>query len=237
MVTTEQIVWTLVIALAALVLIGLIVAAMRKKSLEDKRSRAQELRQQADGGAAGLPDAQARADQAAAQAEHKRLEAERAEREALAARTEVDQERARHEDQLRAADRLDPDVNHKAKDYAPHVPDPVGPGNIATQSTAASTSTTPDSASGEDTIFDRDDRDESDRAVTTAPAGASADGVAPARTADLTEDDRDLTDTSPREPYVGTDDGTLRDRLDGDPSNGTDPNGDARPDGGGAHRA
>ena len=231
--TTEQIVWTIVIALVALVLIGLIVAVMRKKSLADNRARAHELREQADGGVAGLPDAQARADQAATEAEHKRLEAERAEKDALVARTEVDQERARHEDQLRAADRLDPDVNHRAKDYSPHVADPVGPANNPAQTTPAGTGT--GSASGTDTTVDSGDSTGSSSegsTSTSAPAGG-----APARPADLTEDDRELTDTSPHGASAGTDDGTLHDRLDVDPADGTDANGDTRPDSGGAHRA
>ena len=52
----EELIWIIVIALAALVLIGLIVAAMRKKSNESKRVQAQQLREEALGGAAGLPD-------------------------------------------------------------------------------------------------------------------------------------------------------------------------------------
>ncbi|MCW2833815.1 MAG: hypothetical protein JWN68_1768 [Nocardioides sp.] len=172
----EQIIWIVVIALAALVLIGLIVAAMRKKSLEAKRSKAHELRQEAAGNAATLPDAHARAEQTAVEAERKRFEAERAEHEAQAARTAVEQERARHEDQIRAADRLDPDVDHKAKDYAPQATDPVGPSNVPTDPTYADPSTgravstgtgTSTSASSDpDTVFDSDDRQRTDAATT-----------------------------------------------------------------------
>ena len=67
--TTQQIIWTVVIVVAALALIGFIVSSMRKRSREDNRARAAELRDQADSRAAVIPDAQARAQEAEAQAE------------------------------------------------------------------------------------------------------------------------------------------------------------------------
>ena len=229
----EELIWIIVIALAALVLIGLIVAAMRKKSNESKRVQAQQLREEALGGAAGLPDAQARADQAATAAEHKRLEAERAEKEALRVRTELDQERARYEDQVRAADRLDPDVNHKAKDYTPQAADPAGPSNIpsdpihADPETGRATGTS--TSSDPDTVFDSGDHDRS--TGTSTMATTSADGH---------EEDRESTDTAPRDTAAGADDGTLRDRLGGSSSHTTDSNdGTDSTDStnGGSHRA
>lgn len=117
--TTEQIIWTVVIVVAALALIGFIVASMRKRSQQDNRARAAELREQAEAKAAVIPDAQARAQEAEAKAEQVRLQAERAEQRAQEARAETAQREALHEDQIRAADRLDPDVDHKAKDYTP----------------------------------------------------------------------------------------------------------------------
>jgi FtsZ-interacting cell division protein ZipA len=128
--STTEIIWIIVIAVAALVLIGLIVVSMRKKSVADNREQAALLRERADTQAADLPDAQARAEQAATQAEHARLEAQRAEERAAAVRTEADQQRAIHEDQIRAADRLDPDVDTQAPDYSPDVVDPAGPSDV-----------------------------------------------------------------------------------------------------------
>ena len=128
--TTTDIIWIIVIAVIALVLIGLIVALMRRKSLADKKEKAERLRLRADTEAAVLPDTRARAEQAATQAEHARLEAERAEERAAALRAEADQQRAIHEDQIRAADRLDPDVDEKAPDYSPDVVDPAGPSAV-----------------------------------------------------------------------------------------------------------
>ena len=133
--STTEIIWIIVIAVAALVLIGLVVFSIRKKSVADNREQAARLRERADTEAAVLPDAQARADQAAAEAERARLEAERAEAQAAAARTEADQQRAIHEDRIRAADRLDPDVDHRATDYSPDVVDPAGPSAVPAEST------------------------------------------------------------------------------------------------------
>ena len=117
--TTEQIIWIVVIAVAALAIIGLIVSSMRKRSQQDNRARAAEIREQAEAKAAVIPEAQARAEAEEARAEQVRLEAERAEERAREARGAVAQEEALHEDRIRAADRLDPDVDHKAKDYTP----------------------------------------------------------------------------------------------------------------------
>lgn len=170
--TTSQIVWIVVIAVAVLILIGLIVS-VRKKNQDANRARADQLREQADIKAAVLPDTRARADQAEAQAEHARLEAERAEERAAAARTEAAQEQAAQEDRIRAADRLDPDVDHRAEDYSPEVAEPAGPSVVPTEP----------------------------------------------------------TDTSPRDHTIGTDNDTLRNRLEGDAPEQTD--GTTR----GAHRA
>jgi hypothetical protein len=118
-VTTEQIIWIVVIAVAALAIIGFIVSSMRKRSQQDNRVRAAEIREQAEAKAAVIPEAQAKAQAEEARAEQVRLEAERAEERAREARGAVAQEEALHEDRIRAADRLDPDVDHKAEDYAP----------------------------------------------------------------------------------------------------------------------
>lgn len=143
--TTSQIIWTIVIVVAALLLIALIVASMRKKSLADDRARAAQLRDSADTRAAGLPDADVRAQQAEADADRARLEAQRAEEQAATARAEVDQQQALQEDRIRDADRLDPDVDHRADDYTPQVGTPHGP----TRSAGA--------PSDPDTILDADD--------------------------------------------------------------------------------
>lgn len=168
--TTTQIVWTVVIVVVVLALAGVLVASMRKRKRAENTARAQELREQADTGAAGLPDAQARAEQAEARAESARAEAALAEEEAERVRVDVDRQQARHEDQIRAADRLDPSVDHRADDYVPAAAAPAGPSDIpadpayADPDTGRATpgrSATPSRADdgGPDTILDADDTD------------------------------------------------------------------------------
>lgn len=141
--TTEQIIWIVVIVVAALALIGLIVSSMRKRSQQDNRARAAEIREQADTKAAVIPEAAARARTEEARAEEVRLEAERAEERARQARGAVAQEEALHEDRIRAADRLDPDVDHKAKDYTPgtHAAERTEPESADPHPSGASTGT------------------------------------------------------------------------------------------------
>jgi hypothetical protein len=64
-------------------------------------------------------DADRQARDAEANAARARAEAERAERQAAEAGRARDMERAAHEDQIREADRLDPDVDHRSDDYVP----------------------------------------------------------------------------------------------------------------------
>ena len=124
--STQQIVWTVVFLVAALIVIGVIVMAAQKKKREQDRHRAAEIRDEARQSATGIPEsqakaqeAQARAREAEAKAEQARVQAERAGEHAQTAQQEVVQQEATREDKLRAADRIDPDVDHKAGDYSP----------------------------------------------------------------------------------------------------------------------
>lgn len=115
---------TTLIVIAVIVLVALAVAAfvIRKKNRESNIARAEELRAQAATQAQGnLPPAQGRAAEAEAKAEQARVAAERAEAEAEEARIAAAHAEAEHEASVRAADRLDPRVKHKAADYAPQV--------------------------------------------------------------------------------------------------------------------
>jgi hypothetical protein len=221
-VTTTEIIWIAVIAVAALVVIGLIVGLMRKRSQERKHAQAEELRHEALTDAAVLPDSQARAEQAQAEAEAKRIEAERAQKDAALARTEVDQQQALQEDRIRAADRLDPHVDHKAQDYSPEVATPAGPANVPGGTTETRTTGATTDMRATDTATT--DTATTDGTSTVAPGGTSVD--LPAAT-------REPTDTTPRDTTTGVDGDTLRDRLDAD---STEP--DTRPGStDGAHRA
>ena len=115
---------TTFIVIAVIVLVGLAVAAyvIRQKNRAANIARAEQLRTQAATEAQStLPPAQDRAAEAEARAEEARVAAERARAEAEEARVVASQAEAAHESQVRAADRLDPRVDHKADDYAPQV--------------------------------------------------------------------------------------------------------------------
>ena len=126
---------TTLIVIAVIVLVALAVAAyvIRQKNRASNIARADQLRTQAATQAQStLPPAQDRAAEAEAKAEEARVVAERARAEAEEARVVASQAEASHEAQVRAADRLDPRVDHKADDYAPQVA-----GTVDQQPTAA----------------------------------------------------------------------------------------------------
>jgi FtsZ-interacting cell division protein ZipA len=130
----------LVIALA------LVVPMVRRKNREANVARAEQLRSEAATSAQTvLPPAQARAAETEASAAEARAIAERAEAEAEQARLAASQAEAEHEDRIRAADRLDPRVDHQAEDYAPQVPgtDDLGPTPPAEVNAEPATETTP----------------------------------------------------------------------------------------------
>ena len=112
----------IVIAVVVLVVLGVAAYVIRQKNQAANISRADQLRTQAATQAQStLPPAQDRAAEAEARAEEARVAAERAQAEAEEARVAASQAEAAHEGQVRAADRLDPRVDHKADDYAPQV--------------------------------------------------------------------------------------------------------------------
>jgi len=138
-VTTLTIV--IIIAVVVLVLGGAAFMAQRKKR-ESEIAQAEAVRAQAAGHAqSALPDTQDRAAEAEAQAAEARAAAERAEAEARAAQVEASHVEAEHEAQVRAADRLDPRVDHKADDYEPQVAgtadqQPTAPSEVNTEPAA-----------------------------------------------------------------------------------------------------
>ena len=142
---------TLIIIIVILVVV-LAAAALviQRKNREANVARADQLRSQAASTAqATIAPAQDRAATAEAEAAEARAVAERAEAEAAQARTAAQQEEAAHEAQIRAADRLDPRVDHKADDYAPQVaggadqqPTPPAEVNAETEPAAGTTDET-----------------------------------------------------------------------------------------------
>jgi FtsZ-interacting cell division protein ZipA len=138
---------TLIIVLV-IVAVVLAVAAflVRRKNREANVARAEQLRAQAATQAqSSIAPAQERAAVAEAEAEQARAAAARAEAEAEEARVAAQQLEATHEGQVRAADRLDPRVDHKADDYAPQVPGtadqtPTPPSEVNAEATPEPTS-------------------------------------------------------------------------------------------------
>ena len=95
---------TVIIIVAVVVVLAVAAAAYvtSRRRTEQRREHAAHLRQEAE-----------------ARAEVARTEAERAEQEAAEARQGLDMEEARHEDVVRRAAALDPDVDHRATGYQP----------------------------------------------------------------------------------------------------------------------
>lgn len=109
----------IVLAVIVIAVVALLALVMKQRTNQVHRARAAELRNEAAGQAGGLQESELRARDAQAEAERKRVEAERAEREAAEAQQAQAQEQATYEDRVREADRLDPDVDHRAEDYRP----------------------------------------------------------------------------------------------------------------------
>lgn len=112
----------IVIAVIVLVVLAVAFVVIQRKNREANIERADQLRTKAATEAQGtIAPAQERAATAETEAAEARATAEKAEAEAEAARLEAQQVEASHEAQVRAADQLDPRVDHKADDYAPQV--------------------------------------------------------------------------------------------------------------------
>ncbi|MEO5652758.1 MAG: hypothetical protein ABIN79_01890 [Marmoricola sp.] len=109
------------ILLAALLAVGLIVSARNRKKDQAGRERAGELRSEAASSASEQREQEARAREVEAEAERVRAEADKLEIRAQEERTSYDMTQAQHEESLRAADRIDPDVDHRSADYEPQL--------------------------------------------------------------------------------------------------------------------
>jgi hypothetical protein len=139
----------LIIIIVVIVVVAAVAAFLiRRKNQQANIARADQLREQAAGRAqTTIAPAQQRAAAAEAEAAEARARAEQAERQAQEAQIAAHQVEAEHEGQVRAADRLDPRVDHKADDYEPQVagtvdqqPTPPSEVNteVDTEATAAS---------------------------------------------------------------------------------------------------
>ncbi|GIM64367.1 hypothetical protein Pve01_83070 [Planomonospora venezuelensis] len=148
---------TLIIVLVIIAVVLAVAAFLvRKKNREANVARAEQLRAQAATQAQStIAPAQERAAAAEAEAEHARAAAAKAEAEAEEARVAAQQIEATHEGQVRAADRIDPRVDHRADDYAPQVPGtadhtPTPPSEVDAEPTATQPAEQPAAGSTED---------------------------------------------------------------------------------------
>jgi hypothetical protein len=119
-VSTGTIVLIIVIVLVVLALIGLFAWLGNRKKKVHRYEQAESLRKEAVAEAGGVHESHVHAREAEAKAEKARLEAQRAEEEAARAHQGVSQEQALHEQKIREADRLDPNVDHKSDEYSPN---------------------------------------------------------------------------------------------------------------------
>lgn len=120
--------WIIVIIVAVIVIAALIagVMAARRRRLKQRAAQAAELRSAAMGQRPDIGTARREATESDANARLARAEADRAEEEAERSRRALAQEEAAHEDRLREADRLDPEVDHRSEDYEPGADIPGG---------------------------------------------------------------------------------------------------------------
>ena len=115
---TSNVVGIVVGVLVLVALVALVIGLRRRdreKRLAADREEAQRLRTEAESAARQqVTEARVEAQEAEAKAERARLEAQRAQEEAAQARQGLEVEEARHEDRLRTADRLDPDLPERS---------------------------------------------------------------------------------------------------------------------------
>jgi outer membrane murein-binding lipoprotein Lpp len=113
-------IWVIVIVVVVVIAAAVARLAGRRRN-EQRRVRAEQLRDEASTHAAGLAESERQAEELRAKAELARSEAARAEERAANAEQGHRVEQAGYEDKLREADRLDPEVDVKSSEYEPDV--------------------------------------------------------------------------------------------------------------------
>ena len=112
-------VWIVIAVVVVLAVVALLAAAANKKKAERRRVEAEQIRTDAHAQSTGVIEAERQAREAEREAARARAEAERAEQQAAEAARARDMEHATHEDRIREADRIDPDVDTRSPDYVP----------------------------------------------------------------------------------------------------------------------
>ena len=111
----------MIVVVIAVVLVVALVAwlLMRTRGQERRAHEAEELRTEAAAHSGDVEMSKREVAARAASAEQAREQAEIAEARAAEAERELAQTEAHQEDKLRAADRIDPAVDHRSEDYRP----------------------------------------------------------------------------------------------------------------------
>jgi FtsZ-interacting cell division protein ZipA len=124
---TTQVIILVVVVLIVLALLAFLLKRMKQQKHQKRLALAEEHRTGAREELRDLQHQRADAEAAEARAKAAAAEAEKAELAAREAREAEQAQHARAEDKIREADRLDPRVDHKSKDYDPRY-DRVTPG-------------------------------------------------------------------------------------------------------------
>ncbi|MCU1402772.1 MAG: hypothetical protein JWM70_1096 [Microbacteriaceae bacterium] len=106
----------IVVVVVVLIVLGLVVFLGRDRVRETNSRRATELREKAEVDELSARDREAKAASAAAEAKQAEVDAERLRREAGDRQDDANEVRAHAEEQVRRADKLDPDVTHGRHD-------------------------------------------------------------------------------------------------------------------------
>lgn len=128
-----QLVWIIIVIVVALAIVGLVVFFGRKRKLNADRSRAVEMRQQAETDELGAREGEAKAARAEADAQQAEVDAERLRREARDRQEEARTVREGSQERVREADQLDPDVDAGGRRDAQTGEGRSGPGGDAGQ--------------------------------------------------------------------------------------------------------
>ena len=112
---TGQLVWIIVAIVVILAVLAVVLYFSRKRTLDQHREQAAELRQNAQENELGARESEARAMRAEADAKQAEVEAERLRSEARERAEEAETVRSRSDDQLREADALDPDTDVRGR--------------------------------------------------------------------------------------------------------------------------
>jgi len=112
-VNATQLIWIIVAIVVVLVILGLVLYFGRQRQGEVHRARAQELRRSAQGDALEAQDVEAKAARADADAQQAEVDAQRLRMEAGGQHEQADTARARSEEQIRKAQSLDPEADHR----------------------------------------------------------------------------------------------------------------------------